>query len=839
MSLNADDVTLNNNVIPPNNNLNVTGDVEAEVQSQRIQNVYLLTTNGPRSVPESNDDAEHARNLPMPTYSAGKNLQSEDGKNLTSTGKENDSGSPAPKKFVASHPCSVSKTPLNKSRKEARSNRAVIKLWVVVVITLIHCGVLMVAEHLTHSLTLRVEAYHSLYNVGVLVGSLISIKLCQQPESLKNTFGWARIDVVLYLVSLIFLSSLCFSVAVEAAQTALHIHHQDPMHHPAAIIYVCCASLAVNAIVFFLIGGYTQHQGSFCELRGSGEVFINKQVKEDSLQRGQRTLSARNQKTSPPTGCPDRATRRQGYRDVLRDITGILLALLCAVVVFFHPDSLVSYYLDSLLAVCSVTVLMWLSYPFGKECSNILLQTIPDHIDVSKFSETLQKSFPDVLNVHHLHIWSLRPGQVVATVHMIFANKGVYQKNSDALTNFFQQQQISLVTLQPEFIVAEMATLPYCRCVDHLLDEAEDVCDDFAMSHLDIHYHLHGDHHHHHHEEHHEEHHHHHHEHEYHHNHNKEHVYYNENLHHHEVDPDYVPQDNERIQCDTNDQRDQRHLEQHQLHGHIHNEKPHIHDENEAASDFLKNKSEDEQQEGVGNLNHRHEDQPLREDGSCHASDVYHKDGTDHFNDGSKNHTTVMNIALKNKSKLENVHQQRISKKPGSKIKSTKENNGSELNEELRNGDQGKTRNMQSESEIPGARIENEDREGKKSLEDTSTERQYKEINDKYSQSTESRVKSSFLPKALSSEKKSIASLSEEECKINCNSGDHQRQSPQTSCSDLDNEEDLSYSYHKTSSEKRKSLEDGVLLLSRDHPKTKEDDNKQIPQVEKKLTVSQ
>ena len=57
------------------------------------------------------------------------------------------------------------------------SDKALIRLWVVVIMTLVLCTALMVAAHLTHSLTLRVEAYHSLYNLFSLAGSLLSLKV--------------------------------------------------------------------------------------------------------------------------------------------------------------------------------------------------------------------------------------------------------------------------------------------------------------------------------------------------------------------------------------------------------------------------------------------------------------------------------------------------------------------------------------------------------------------------------------------------------------------------------------------------------------------------------------
>jgi divalent metal cation (Fe/Co/Zn/Cd) transporter len=47
------------------------------------------------------------------------------------------------------------------------------------------------------------------------------LQLSEDP-SLKNTFGWHRMDVVGSISSLVFLFSLCFATFVEALQTLAH-----------------------------------------------------------------------------------------------------------------------------------------------------------------------------------------------------------------------------------------------------------------------------------------------------------------------------------------------------------------------------------------------------------------------------------------------------------------------------------------------------------------------------------------------------------------------------------------------------------------------------------------
>lgn len=74
-------------------------------------------------------------------------------------------------------------------------------------------------------------------------------------KKLKNTFGWARIEVVLMLGGCVFLASLSFSLVVEALQTLVHIDHQDPMHQPISVFVVGFIGLIVHGICYLLLGG--------------------------------------------------------------------------------------------------------------------------------------------------------------------------------------------------------------------------------------------------------------------------------------------------------------------------------------------------------------------------------------------------------------------------------------------------------------------------------------------------------------------------------------------------------------------------------------------------------
>lgn len=112
----------------------------------------------------------------------------------------------------------------------------------------------------------------------------------QHEKSLKNTFGWARVDVLTMVIVCTFLTSLCFSVVVEVIQTLFHIEHKDDhLGHKGefhtfsseACIILGSLGLVLNGISYLLIGGYTYHQGSFLQLTAEGNVYILDRVVTD------------------------------------------------------------------------------------------------------------------------------------------------------------------------------------------------------------------------------------------------------------------------------------------------------------------------------------------------------------------------------------------------------------------------------------------------------------------------------------------------------------------------------------------------------------------------------
>ena len=78
----------------------------------------------------------------------------------------------------------------------------------------------LVVGHITNSTALVADSFHMLSDVIALLIALVSVKLSPREWS-RNTYGWARAEVVGALINSVFLLALSFSISVEAIQRFL------------------------------------------------------------------------------------------------------------------------------------------------------------------------------------------------------------------------------------------------------------------------------------------------------------------------------------------------------------------------------------------------------------------------------------------------------------------------------------------------------------------------------------------------------------------------------------------------------------------------------------------
>lgn len=302
------------------------------------------------------------------------------------------------------------------------------------------------SSHVARSSVLVVSAYHMLYNLLSLILLVVDYKVTKG-TTLKNTFGWVRIKVLGFMVNTLFLLALCFAECVEAVQTMVHASHEDTEpKYPILLLFLGCINLALNIICFFFIGGYTHHQGCSLIIQGNKEVELNTSS----------TKNTENINLSDNTKIVERSEYNENWRqshkvvDFARDISSCSVVIGCSCVILFMGGPLLKY-ADAILTIVLVSLLMRTTYPFIKESGLILLQSIPSYINVEGLTKRLLNKFPEIQNIHDLHVWRLTTSEVIATVHITLIFPGTYTVIEKKLNQFFEAEGISSVTIQPEF----------------------------------------------------------------------------------------------------------------------------------------------------------------------------------------------------------------------------------------------------------------------------------------------------------------------------------------------------------------------------------------------------
>lgn len=118
----------------------------------------------------------------------------------------------------------------------------------------------IVVGYITNSMALIADSFHMFSDAIALVIAFISVRMSPKKWS-KNTFGWARAEILGALVNAVFLCALCFSILIESIKRFMK---PDLIHDPWLILLVGSLGLFINLIGLLLFkdgGGHFHHHG--------------------------------------------------------------------------------------------------------------------------------------------------------------------------------------------------------------------------------------------------------------------------------------------------------------------------------------------------------------------------------------------------------------------------------------------------------------------------------------------------------------------------------------------------------------------------------------------------
>ena len=105
---------------------------------------------------------------------------------------------------------------------------------------------------------------------------------------------------------------------------------------------------------------------------------------------------------------------RGAFWHVIQTFVGSLIIIVAAVVIYFSGFVLI----DSILGMLFGLVLFWASYGIIRDALNILLEGVPEGVDLVEIGRVI-RGVRGVKGVHHVHAWALTSGKNIFSAHVL------------------------------------------------------------------------------------------------------------------------------------------------------------------------------------------------------------------------------------------------------------------------------------------------------------------------------------------------------------------------------------------------------------------------------------
>lgn len=317
----------------------------------------------------------------------------------------------------------------------------------------------IICGYVTNSMALVADSFHMLSDIAALIIAFLSVKMSPKKWS-KNTFGWARAEVLGALVNAVFLVALCFSILVESLKRLYEI---ETIHDPQMILYVGASGLLVNLIG---LGLFHQHGGGHGHSHGHSHRHasvpkvsdvINIDDEHDSHDEADPSDTkaksipngSANKEHSPSSS--GSMNMRGVFLHVLADALGSVIVIASALVIWLSNWEY-KFYVDPVLSILMVILILRSVWPLLVESALILLQTVPTHIQVEAIQRKLITQIDGILAVHEFHVWQLAGDRIIASAHIRCRNLADYMRIAEKVKEFFHDEGIHSTTIQPEFV---------------------------------------------------------------------------------------------------------------------------------------------------------------------------------------------------------------------------------------------------------------------------------------------------------------------------------------------------------------------------------------------------
>jgi cobalt-zinc-cadmium efflux system protein len=253
-----------------------------------------------------------------------------------------------------------------------------------------------------HSLALLADAGHMLADVLALGLAFLAAHVSARAADVRRTYGFQRAQVLAAFVNGLMLLAISVWILIEAA---LRLIHPEPVAG-GLMLWIAAIGLGVNLLSYFFLHG-----------------------------------------------AHDNLNTRAAMAHVLGDMLGSVAALLAAGIILKTGWMAA----DPLLSALVSLLLLRTGWRLLRQSGHVLLEGSPEHLDLSGLEAQLLAVVPGLLNVHHIHSWSLTPEQPMMTLHAVVDEHTPGDLVIAAITRHLESRHgVAHVTVQIERINCDL-----------------------------------------------------------------------------------------------------------------------------------------------------------------------------------------------------------------------------------------------------------------------------------------------------------------------------------------------------------------------------------------------
>jgi len=213
------------------------------------------------------------------------------------------------------------------------------------------------------SIALLSDAGHSLTDVLSLGLSFWAIRVAHRPPTPMRTYGHHRFGILVAMGNSVMLILLSFAFLFESAKLLLH---PEAVKAPPMFL-ISLLGLLVNGLLTLLLAN--EHH----------DLNI-----------------------------------RSAWLHLAGDAATSFGVMIAAALIFFTKQN----FWDPIVSILIALVIIFQAYRIIEEAWNVLMEGTPTGLDLDAVVRSMQE-ISGVMGVHHVHIWSISPGRVALSGHLV------------------------------------------------------------------------------------------------------------------------------------------------------------------------------------------------------------------------------------------------------------------------------------------------------------------------------------------------------------------------------------------------------------------------------------